>query len=75
MTIAGTDKAGRDLIKEHHVYGAETVVNALVRATTDELYLGEDVLIRLIHKAYEREEARYAVDSNTGRSVSSAPRI
>ena len=75
MTIAGTDRAVRELIKEHHVYGAETVINALVRATTDELYLGEDVLIRLIHKAYEREEARYAVDSNTGRSVSSAPRI
>ncbi len=75
MTIAGTDRAVRELIKEHHVYGAETVINALVRATTDELYLGEDVLIRLIHKAYEREEARYAVDSNTGRSVSSAKRI
>lgn len=77
MTIAGTDKAVRDLIKEHHVYGAETVVNALVRATIDEPYMGEDMLIRLVHKAYEREEeeAHYAVDSNTGRSVSSAPRI
>lgn len=75
MTIAGTDRAVRELIKEHHVYGAETVINALVRATTDELYLGEDVLIRMIHDAYVREEARYVVGSNTGGSVPPAKRV
>ena len=53
MTIAETDRTIKELIKEHHVYGAEAVINALVRASQDEPYLDEGVYILMIQNAYK----------------------
>jgi len=58
MTIAETGKQIDELIQEHHVYGAETVINGLVRASLKEHYLDEESIIRMIHNAFKREESR-----------------
>ena len=52
MTIAETDKQIRGVIKQWHVYGAEAIVNALVRACEHEPYLQRDDLLRLLDHAY-----------------------
>lgn len=53
MTIAETDREVKDLVEKHHVYGAETIINALVRACDKKPYLGRAELIKLIDNAYE----------------------
>lgn len=60
MTIAATDNEVKKLIDEHHVYGAEVVINALVRASKGEPYLNETALVQLIHSAFRREEEENA---------------
>ncbi len=58
VTPSNLDIAIRRLIEKYHVYGAECVVNALVRATADELYLDPDAISRMFTYAYKREEKR-----------------
>ncbi len=54
MTIAATDREVKELIDKHHVYGAEVVINALVRASAKEPYLNEDFIIKMIKFAFDR---------------------
>lgn len=54
MTIAATDREIKGLIDDHHVYGAETVINALVRASANQPYLNEEAMIILVKNAFER---------------------
>lgn len=56
MTIASADAEISNLIEKHHVYGAETVVNALVRASQKVRYLGQSDITRLVVRAFRREE-------------------
>lgn len=56
MTIAALDKEIRDVISRHRVYGAECVLNALVRACEGQPYLRADDLRRILDRAIEREE-------------------
>lgn len=60
MTISKTEAEVAYLIKKHHVYGAETIINAVVLGSIGEAYINKDVLKRMIDRAYERfnEEAR-----------------
>ena len=55
MTIAALDKEIKGVIDEHKVYGAECVINALVRGCKGEQYLTEDYLIKLVHESFELE--------------------
>lgn len=55
MTIASTDKEVKELINDHHIYGLESIINAVVRACKDESYVNEDYIIKLVKSAYERE--------------------
>jgi len=54
VTIAQTDREIKALINEHHTYGAETIINALARASKDEKFLGEDEVIVLVKSAFKR---------------------
>lgn len=54
MTIAGTEKEIRGIIDQHSVYGAETVINGLVRSCIGKQYLGEDELIKMIKFAFKQ---------------------
>lgn len=56
MTIAQTDREIKELIDKHHVYGAETVINALVRACDGQDYLGRDAIVKMLDSAYARKE-------------------
>jgi hypothetical protein len=56
MTIASTDKEINELINDHHIYGLESIINAVVRACKDEPYVNEDYIIKLVKSAYDREE-------------------
>lgn len=61
MTIAGTYKEVEGVVKKHHVYGAEAVINALVFGSVGEAYINKEALHRMIDSAYERlawEEAK-----------------
>ena len=53
MTIAATDREVRNLIREHHIVGAEAVVNALARATKEEKYLDREAIIRMLDHELE----------------------
>ena len=54
MTIASTDKEVKELIKEHAVYGVETIINAVVRNCVNEPYVNEEYIIKLVKSAYKR---------------------
>lgn len=54
MKICELDKEISSIIKEHHVYGAECVINALVRACDGENYLNAHSLHTLIESAFDR---------------------
>lgn len=56
LTIARLDREFTALIDMHHVYGAESIVNALVRATKGHPYLTKDDVFMLFYKAYQMEE-------------------
>lgn len=61
MTIAALGKEIKGIVDKQRVYGAECVVNALVRAClrcNSSKYLTKDELIKLVQSAYEREEKR-----------------
>ena len=56
MTIANALNSIRYLIKDHHVYGAECILNALAYACKDEKYLDRADLHRLLDRAIDRAE-------------------
>lgn len=52
MTIAQVDKEIKDLINNHHVYGAEVLISALARASKNEKWLGKKDIHKLVDEAY-----------------------
>ena len=56
LTISSLDKEIGSLISKHHVYGAESVINALARASVNERYLGRADIIRMVEAAFRRIE-------------------
>lgn len=58
MTIAAADREIGSLIKNFKTYGAEVVINALVRTCRGEPYLKKDDILRMIDSAYKRIEER-----------------
>ena len=56
LTISSLDREIGALISQHHVYGAECVINALVRASKKESYLGQAAIVRMVGQAFKREE-------------------
>lgn len=58
MTIASADAEIGNLIEKHSVYGAETVVNALVRGCGKKKWLQPPDLVRLLIRAIRREDER-----------------
>lgn len=56
MTIAQLDKEIKPIIDDHHVYGAECIINALVRACDGKQYLDEDELHKLLSDAFKRKK-------------------
>lgn len=54
MTIAETDNQIKGVITQWHVYGAEAIVGALVRACKNEPYLQSDDLHKLLDDALAR---------------------
>ena len=57
MNICELDKVMKELIDVHSVYGAECVINALVRACKNRRYLSVDVLHGLIEAEVSRDLA------------------
>lgn len=57
LTIATLDKELKNLIDGYSVYGAESIINSLVRASKSNHHLNKEMLIQLIEEAYRREEA------------------
>lgn len=55
LTIATLDKELKNLIDGYSVYGAESIINSLVRASKGNPNLDKDMLIKLIDSAYRRE--------------------
>lgn len=56
MEIVTADREIGELIDRHHVYGAETVINALVRAAKRQPYLGQYEIQCMVEQAFKREE-------------------
>ena len=57
MKIATADREIKEIIDKHHVYGAEVLINAIVRAARRQPYLGQREIQHLVERAFEREEA------------------
>ena len=45
-----------DVIHEHHVYGAESIINSVVYAAKDEQYLDMPAIIKLVIHAFEMRD-------------------
>lgn len=54
VTIAQLDTELRRVIERHHVYGAEAIINALIRACEGRDYLSREYVIKLVNAAYKR---------------------
>ena len=59
MTIASCGREVNDLIKEHSVYGVETVLNAIVRASLMHPHLGRQHLHEMLDNALSRAVQDY----------------
>ena len=55
MKISQLDHELKQIVNEYGVFGAESIINALVRACKDEPYLSEQVLKAFIVSAYTFE--------------------
>ena len=55
MTIAQTDSQIKGIIHEHSVYGAEAIMQALVRACKNHPYLKLEDLHKMLDSAYKHE--------------------
>lgn len=56
MTISQLDKELKQIIDDHSVYGAECIINALVRACDGKLYLDEYALHLMLKLSFEHEK-------------------
>lgn len=56
MTIAQIDREVESIIARYSVYGAECLINALVRAGKNQQYVDVDMLHKLIDEAARREK-------------------
>lgn len=54
MTIRSALREVEQLINQHHVYAVESLINDIVYGSADEPYIDENVIITLVHSAYER---------------------
>ena len=52
MTISSAHKEINEIIREHHVYGAQAVINALLYACDGEPYLTRKDVLKLINEGY-----------------------
>ena len=59
MTIASCGREVNDLIKEHSVYGVETVLNAIARASLVHPQLGRQHLHEMLDSALSRAVQDY----------------
>lgn len=64
MTIASCGREINDLIKEHSVYGVETVLNAIARASLVHPYLGRQHLHEMLDNALYRAYQDYKKELN-----------
>ena len=55
MTISQLDKELKQIIDDHSVYGAECIINALVRACDGKQYLDESALHLMLKLSFEHE--------------------
>ena len=55
MTIRELDPTIREVVDQWHVYGAEAVINALVRACKGKRYLDAEALHRMLESAIQHE--------------------
>lgn len=55
MTIRELDPTIKEVIENWHVYGAESVINALVRACKNQQYLGAEALHSMLECAIQHE--------------------
>lgn len=56
MTISELDKSLREVVERYHVYGAESIINALIRACEGRDYLSREYVIKLVNAAYRHME-------------------
>ena len=56
MTIAETSNSIKSVISQHHVYGAEVILNSLAYACKNEPYLDRDNLLTLLDRAITRAQ-------------------
>lgn len=56
-TIAAMDGEITWTIHNYHTYGAEVIINALVKACKGHAYLQREHIEKLLDEAYKREEA------------------
>lgn len=56
MTISQLDKELKQIIDDHSVYGAECIINALVRACDGKQYLDEYALHLMLKLSFEHEK-------------------
>ena len=59
MTIASCGREVNDLIEEHSVYGVETVLNAIARASMMHPHLGRQQLYEMLDNALSRAVQDY----------------
>ena len=59
MTIASCGREVNDLIKEHSVYGVETLLNAIARASLMHPHLGRQHLHEMLDNALSRAVQDY----------------
>lgn len=64
MTIASCGREINDLIKEHSVYGVETVLNAIARASLVHPHLGRQHLHEMLDNALYRAYQDYKKELN-----------
>lgn len=60
MQIVEIEREVKGVIREHHIYGAECLINELVRAAQEEPYLTKEAMFRMIESAFKRESTATA---------------
>lgn len=62
MKICELDNQIKSLVDEYHVYGAECVIVALVRACNGDKYLNAQSLHTLVESAFMRVDTEEEID-------------
>lgn len=60
MKIAETSNSIKSVISQHHVYGAEVIMNSIAYACYNEPYLGREQLHELLDRALEKVDDYYS---------------